>query len=119
MKPVLYIIIAITLAGNHQLLSQNSAQPPSSACSPPLVVTGLFNPDAPNPPNPPIFLDLLVKAEIMQDGFQGTDKEYGDIDNDGDIDILYTKNNNELWFIPIQETQQTLIIRPPMPLTPD
>jgi hypothetical protein len=35
----------------------------------------------------------------MSDGFFGKDKEYGDVDHDGDIDILYLTNTNELWTI--------------------
>jgi len=70
------------------------------ACNPPFQVIGLYDPNVPLTPNTAIFADPLVKAEIMSDGFQGKDKEYGDIDNDGLIDILYTKNDNELWYIP-------------------
>ncbi len=68
------------------------------ACNPPFQVMGLYDPNVPLSPNTAIFADPLVKAEIMSDGIQGMDKEYGDIDNDGLIDILYTKNN-ELWYI--------------------
>ena len=71
-----------------------------STCNPPFLVMGLYDPNIPQSPNTAIFADPLVKAEIMSDGFQGKDKEYGDMDNDGLIDILYTKNGNELWYIP-------------------
>src|SRR5687767_15413632 len=62
-----------------------SVMPP---CNPPFMVMGLYDPDVPLAPNPAIFADPMVKPEIMSDWFQGKDKEYGDIDNDGLIDIL-------------------------------
>lgn len=40
----------------------------------------------------PSLFPLAVEQELNSDGFNGKDKEFGDIDNDGDIDILYTKS---------------------------
>ena len=77
----------------------DTTEPRMIACNPPFMVMGLYDPNVPLSPNTAIFADPLVKAEIMSDGFQGKDKEFGDIDNDGLIDILYTKNDNELWYI--------------------
>jgi len=39
----------------------------------------------------PIFLTQPNAIELSTIGFDGKDKEYGDMDNDGDIDILYTR----------------------------
>ncbi|MAT89179.1 MAG: hypothetical protein CMC35_00685 [Flavobacteriaceae bacterium] len=44
----------------------------------------------------PTIISAAVKNELNNNSFFGKDKEYGDVDNDGDIDILYTKNNDEL-----------------------
>ncbi len=41
----------------------------------------------------PNLASQTVADEIEGIGFSGLDKEYGDFDNDGDIDILYTKIN--------------------------
>jgi len=69
-------------------------------CEPPFYLSGLYNPSLPNDQNPAIFGDPLLKAELMSGGFFGKDKEYGDIDEDDDIDILYITNTHELWAIP-------------------
>jgi hypothetical protein len=62
-------------------------------------VSGLYDPGLPNDQYPAIFSDPLLKDELMSGGFEGKDKEYGDIDGDKDIDILYLTNSNELWAI--------------------
>jgi|GEM_PF-945710 len=41
----------------------------------------------------PDLFSNTVKSEIVTDRFIGVDKEYDDIDNDGDVDILFTKSN--------------------------
>lgn len=41
----------------------------------------------------PDLFSNAVKSEITTDRFSGLDKEYDDIDNDGDVDILFTKSN--------------------------
>lgn len=71
----------------------------SSFCDPVFKVMGLYDPDLPTDQNPAIFGDPLVKTELMSYGFAGKDKEYGDVDKDGDIDILYVTPNSELWVI--------------------
>lgn len=71
----------------------------ASTCDPVYKVMGLYDPDLPNDQYPAIFSDPLVKTELMSNGFSGKDKEYGDIDGDRDIDILYLTNSNELWAI--------------------
>ncbi|MBK6622145.1 MAG: hypothetical protein IPG32_15165 [Saprospirales bacterium] len=35
------------------------------------------------------------KADIVSGGISNLDKGFGDIDNDGDIDILYSTGNNK------------------------
>lgn len=72
----------------------------SSVCEPPFYLAGLFNPSQANDQNPAIFGDPLLKAELMSGGFFGKEKEFGDIDEDDDIDILYVTNTHELWAIP-------------------
>jgi hypothetical protein len=72
----------------------------SVQCQPPLYLSGLYSPSLPNDQDPAIFGDPLLKAELMSGGFFGKDKEYGDIDEDDDIDILYITNTHELWAIP-------------------
>ncbi|WP_203294990.1 T9SS type A sorting domain-containing protein [Luteirhabdus pelagi] len=47
----------------------------------------------------PTLLSTTVKNELNTNPFSGKDKEYGDVDNDGDIDILYTKTNDELFIL--------------------
>ncbi len=101
MKSVLFIIAAMLTLWNAKLPIEaiSPALKPMSECDPPFFVMGLYNPSQPNDPNPVIF-DEEAKTELMSDGFQGKDKEYGDVNGDGLLDILYTTNNNELWFIP-------------------
>ncbi len=41
----------------------------------------------------PDLFSNTVKLEIVTDGFSGFDKEYDDVDNDGDVDILFAKSN--------------------------
>lgn len=41
---------------------------------------------------------LAIEQELDIDRFQTLDKEYGDIDNDGDTDILYTKVDSSTGF---------------------
>jgi len=67
-------------------------------CNPPFHVMGLYDPSVASDPYPIIF-DQAVKNEIMFDGAGSLDKEFGDYDNDGDIDILYTINST-LYIIP-------------------
>ena len=38
------------------------------------------------------------KLEIITDGITGFDKEYGDVDNDGDVDVLFTKSSVLYYF---------------------
>jgi len=66
-------------------------------CDPVFKVMGLFDPALPTEHDPAIFIDPLVKEELMSGGFTGKDKEYGDVDGDKDIDILYLNSSNELW----------------------
>ena len=68
-----------------------------SSCDPLFRLKGLYDPSLPNDQESAIFGDD-VKDELMINRFDGKDKEYGDIDNDGDIDILYL-NAFELWAI--------------------
>ncbi len=70
-----------------------------SHCDPVYKVKGLFDPALPTEHDPVIFNDPLLKDELMSGGFNGKDKEYGDIDGDKDIDILYLNGSNELWVI--------------------
>lgn len=72
----------------------------SVVCEPPFYLAGLYNPSQANDQDPAIFGDPLLKVELMSGGFFGKDKEYGDIDEDDDIDILYVTNTHELWAIP-------------------
>jgi|GEM_PF-1431254 len=44
----------------------------------------------------PDIINTTVQQELTSGGFGMRDKEYGDIDNDYDIDVIYTKNNYEL-----------------------
>ncbi|NNE30116.1 MAG: T9SS type A sorting domain-containing protein [Saprospiraceae bacterium] len=43
-------------------------------------------------PTAPDLFPPAIKTEIISAGIHGIDKEYGDIDADGDIDILFTKS---------------------------
>lgn len=96
MKTLLQCLVCLTLLLPSTADGQSTT---SLACDPPFLVSGLYDPTLPNDPDPAIF-SAEVKNEIMADGFQGKDKEYGDYDSDGDIDILYTKNDNQLWILP-------------------
>ncbi|MAZ73889.1 MAG: hypothetical protein CMC70_12165, partial [Flavobacteriaceae bacterium] len=40
----------------------------------------------------PDIIPQAVADELLLGGFNGKDKEYEDIDNDGDVDVLFTKN---------------------------
>jgi len=46
----------------------------------------------------PDLFSNIIKTEIITDGFTGLDKEYDDIDDDGDVDILFTINNTLHYF---------------------
>ncbi|MEO6130435.1 MAG: PKD domain-containing protein, partial [Saprospiraceae bacterium] len=106
MKALLYLLIVActTILWNSNVLSQSlppiskSSVNTSAECDPPNHWMGFFDPSVASSPNPIIFSEQ-IKEELMSDGFQGKDKEYGDIDNDGDVDILYTKNGNQLWLL--------------------
>jgi len=41
----------------------------------------------------PMLFSASIVSEMMTDGMNGMDKEFEDIDNDGDIDLLFTKSN--------------------------
>ncbi len=101
MKTILFIVAFSSMLWNGKGLSQGLPISNGSllSCDPPFIVMGLYDPAVPNDPDPAIF-SQEVKNELMSDGFQGKDKEYGDIDNDGDIDILYTTDDNQLWLLP-------------------
>lgn len=71
--------------------------PSQSSCDPLFRLKGLYDPSLPNDQESAIFGDD-VKDELMINRFDGKDKEYGDIDGDGDIDILYL-NAFELWAV--------------------
>lgn len=47
----------------------------------------------------PDIVPQTVVDELINAGSIGKDKEYGDIDNDGDIDVLFNKNNYELFVL--------------------
>ncbi|RDK88583.1 T9SS type A sorting domain-containing protein [Marinirhabdus gelatinilytica] len=47
----------------------------------------------------PTLFSTVVKDELNTNPFFGKDKEYGDVDNDGDMDILYTKTGDELFIL--------------------
>ncbi|MBK5213133.1 MAG: T9SS type A sorting domain-containing protein [Flavobacteriaceae bacterium] len=47
----------------------------------------------------PDIMDVAVQQELSSGGLTTMDKEYGDVDNDRDIDIIYTKNNHELFVL--------------------
>ncbi len=88
---------------NSSTRDAQSATPTTNSavvCEPPFYLAGLYDPSQPNDQNPAIFGDPLLKAELMSGGFFGKDKEFGDIDEDDDIDILYVTNTHELWAIP-------------------
>ncbi len=47
----------------------------------------------------PDIVPQSVVDELNNSSSSERDKEYGDFDNDGDIDVLYTKNNYELYML--------------------
>ena len=67
-----------------------------SSCDPLFRLKGLYDPSLPNDQEAAIFGDD-VKDELMINRFDGKDKEYGDIDGDGDID------RTELFSDPLDE----------------
>ena len=97
MKTKLFLVACTLLFGQSTASSQDVS---AVQCQPPFYLAGLFNPSQSNDQNPAIFGDPLLKAELMSGGFFGKDKEFGDIDEDDDIDILYITNTHELWAIP-------------------
>jgi hypothetical protein len=97
MKPLFFVIICTSFFSTFNAISQSS----SASCDPVFHLEGLYNPAFSNDQEPPIFGDLL-KAELISGSFFGKDKEYGDADGDGDIDIFYVTNIDELWYIPNQ-----------------
>ncbi|MBK9104051.1 MAG: hypothetical protein IPL92_05650 [Saprospiraceae bacterium] len=122
MKPFLYLLVCPFLVAQFSLAGQNmpgsSMQPKTQpgfvnldkvdpnpaitfllSCDPPFHLMGLYDPALPVSPDPAVFNDPLLKEELISNGFFGKDKEYGDVDHDGDIDILYLTNTNELWTI--------------------
>lgn len=107
MKTRFFLVTCSLLLGYSIIFSQDlpPTEPPHSTnssvvCEPPFYLAGLYNPSLPNDQDPAIFGDPLLKAELMSGGFFGKDKEFGDIDEDDDIDILYVTNTHELWAIP-------------------
>ncbi|MEO5906074.1 MAG: FG-GAP-like repeat-containing protein, partial [Saprospiraceae bacterium] len=121
MKPLLIIIASMAMLCISKVQSQTLSQHSSTqtntfktlipgeenatplsilplSCDPPFLLTGLFDPAIANDPYP-VIMDEEVKLELMLDGLEGKDKEFGDIDNDGDIDILYTRDDNQLWLL--------------------
>ena len=97
MKTKLFLVACSLLFGQSTVFSQDLS---AVQCDPPFYLSGLYDPSQPNDQDPAIFGDPLLKAELMSGGFFGKDKEYGDIDEDDDIDILYITNTDELWAIP-------------------
>ena len=90
-----HILVALLLTFSFSLsLMQGQAH-----CDPVYKVMGLFDPALATEHDPAIFSDPLLKDELMSGSFTGKDKEYGDVDGDRDIDILYLTNSNELWVI--------------------
>lgn len=77
---------AITLDNECQLGLPTFVSGRVDGCEP-LAMQGFFN------AVPDLFSDT-IKNEIVSGGATDRDKEYGDIDNDRDADILYTKNNS-------------------------
>ncbi len=86
--------------GNFVLSMVNLAAGSSSNLGLPNFISGKVNPCMPLSVNPPINAVSAVftatdKADIVSGGISNLDKEFGDIDNDGDIDILYSTGNNK------------------------
>ncbi len=47
----------------------------------------------------PDVIDTTIQQELTSGGVAMRDKEYGDFDNDYDLDVIYTKNNYELFVL--------------------
>lgn len=87
-----YIPNAVAITGTGRLGLPTFVSGQVSRCKP-LSMTAI-SPTLPDlRPAAPTLFSPAIKAELVTDGFQGMDKEYDDIDNDGDIDILFTKSN--------------------------